>query len=473
MTIFAVIFAAIQILGLLMATFALLSTRTSQGTIAWVVTLIAFPWLGIPAYLIFGRSRYKGYVSSRAEGEQGARKKLDSVKHKISGYFAPRPQQSETLRAFEVLAKLPFTEANHIKLLINGQATFKDIFDGIKQAEHYVLIQFYIIKNDSLGQLLSQHLQDALSRDVEVFLLYDDIGSYQLDDDYLDTLTQQGAQVHSFHSHRSYQNRFQLNFRNHRKVVVVDGKHAWIGGHNVGDEYVQKDPDFPNWRDTHIRLSGPAVMGAQHSFIEDWLWVTEQLPSLNWTPHVPEVKHYQRAVILPSGPSDPFETASLMMQHAIHIAKQRIWIASPYFVPDEGVQQALRLAALRGVDVRILIPEKPDNLLIYLSAFAFLPGILKSGVKIMRYKKGFLHQKVFLIDSYLSAVGTANMDNRSFRLNFEITTLIDDVRFASQVENMLIEDFSNADVITIEEIKAKPLWFTILCRAAYLSAPVQ
>ncbi|PWQ92978.1 cardiolipin synthase [Leucothrix arctica] len=469
----AIIITAVQLLGLVMAVYALLATRTSQGTVAWVVTLIAFPWLGIPAYLIFGRTRYKGYVSSRAEGEQGARKKLDSVKYKISGYFAPRPQQNESLRAFEVLAKLPFTEANHIKLLINGQVTFDDIFTGIQQAKDYILIQFYIIKDDSLGELLSQHLQDALARGVRVFLLYDEIGSYQLDENYLDKLTDKGAQVHSFHSHRSFQNRFQLNFRNHRKVIVIDGKHSWIGGHNVGDEYIQKDPKSPYWRDTHIKLSGPVVMGAQHSFIEDWLWVTEQLPDLNWTPCVPDTKNYQRAVILPSGPSDPFETASLMMQHSIHIAKQRIWIASPYFVPDEGVQQALRLAALRGVDVRILIPEKPDNLLIYLSAFAFLPGILKAGVKIMRYKKGFLHQKVFLIDSYLSAVGTANMDNRSFRLNFEITALIDDVYFASQVEAMLLEDFNNAGAITIEEIKAKPLWFTILCRAAYLSAPVQ
>jgi len=473
MTIVAILFTAVQALGLVMAIYALLSTRTSQGTVAWVVTLIAFPWLGIPAYLIFGRTRYRGYVSSRAEGEQDAREKLDSVKHKISSYFSPRPQQNEAIRAFEVLAKLPFTEANKVSLLINGQRTFEDIFDGIQQAQNYILIQFYIIKDDELGQALLIHLLDALARNVEVFLLYDDIGSYQLGDDYLDALTDKGAQVHSFHSHRSYQNRFQLNFRNHRKVIVTDGKHAWIGGHNVGKEYIQKDPKFPNWRDTHIRLSGPAVMGAQHSFIEDWLWVTNRLPDLNWTPHVPQADHYQRAVILPSGPSDPFETASLMMQHAIHIAKKRIWIASPYFVPDEGVQQALRLAALRGVDVRILIPKKPDNLLVYLSAFAFLPGILKSGVKIMRYKRGFLHQKVFLVDSYLSAVGTANMDNRSFRLNFEITALIDDAQFASEVEAMLLEDFSYADLITIEEIKAKPLWFTILCRAAYLSAPVQ
>ena len=206
--------------------------------------------------------------------------------------------------------------------------------------------------------------------------------------------------------------------------------------------------------------------------MEDWHWVTEETLQLNWKP-VETCCSNQRALVLPSGPSDPFETASLMMQYAMHVAKKRIWIASPYFVPDEGVLQSLRLAALRGVDVRILIPEKPDNLLIYLSAFSFVSGILKAGVKIMRYQRGFLHQKVFLVDDYLSAVGTTNMDNRSFRLNFEITVLLDDHTFASEVETMLLEDFSHAKEMMIEDATSKPLWFKILCRAAYLSAPIQ
>lgn len=473
MTIMAIIFAAVQLLGLITAIFALLSTRTSQGTIAWVVSLIAFPWLSIPAYLLFGRSRFKGYISAREESEQDAQKQLDSVQHQISHYFSPKPQKNELLNAFEVLAKLPFTEANDTKLLINGVSTFDDIFSGIQQAKNYILVQFYIIKDDELGMQLSHSLQEALSRGVNVFLLHDDIGSYQLSDKYISTLIQKGAQVHSFHSQQRHHNRFQINFRNHRKIVVVDGKKAWVGGHNVGNEYVGNDPDYPYWRDTHLRLTGPSVMGVQQSFIEDWLCVTNEHPNLNWIPHIATDKHYKRVLILPSGPSDTFETAGLMMQHAIHIAKQRIWIASPYFVPDESMQQALRLAALRGIDVRILIPEKPNNLLVYLSSFAFLPGILKSGVKIMRYKRGFLHQKVFLVDDYLSAIGTANMDNRSFRLNFEITALIDDKAFTQQVERMLLDDFSNSATVTVDDIQTKPLWFKILSRAAYLTAPIQ
>ena len=467
----AILFAAVQLLGIITSIFALLTTRTSQGTIAWVVTLIAFPWLGVPAYLFFGRTRFNGYVSARLEDEKDFRNKLGLIQKGINPSIVDRAECNKELRAFEVLAKLPFSRGNQAKLLINGHKTFDDIFKGIDQAKDYILVQSYIINDDQLGKQLLDALANAVKRNIRVFLLYDDIGCYHLSERYIKSLTQAGIRVNSFHSSRSVQNRFQLNFRNHRKIVVIDGKSAWLGGHNIGDEYLGRNPKYPNWRDTHLRLDGPSALGAQLSFVEDWHWATDEALSLSWTPC--PIQSDQRVLVLPSGPSDPFETASLMMQQAMHVAKERIWIASPYFVPDEGVQQALRLAALRGVDVTILIPEKPDNLLIYLSAFSFVAGILKAGVKILRYQKGFLHQKVFLVDDYLAAVGTANMDNRSFRLNFEITAIVDDKTFASEIETMLLEDFSHSSEMLIEEIEAKPLWFTILSRAAYLSAPIQ
>ena len=472
MTTMAILFAAVQLLGIITSIFALLSTRTSQGTIAWVVTLIAFPWLGVPAYLYFGRTRFNGYVSARVDDEKDFRNKLGLFSKDIDPFLISDSKQNKALEAFEVLAKLPFSQANKTRLLINGRETFEDIFQGISEAKDYILIQSYIINDDQLGNQLLDLLVKAVKKNIRVMLLYDDIGCYHLSESYLNRLIQAGVTTNSFHSTRNIQNRFQLNFRNHRKIVIVDGKTAWLGGHNIGDEYLGRNPKYPNWRDTHIRLDGPSALGAQLSFVEDWHWATDEALLLNWTPN-PVKQGDQRVLILPSGPSDPFETASLMMQHAMHVAKDRIWIASPYFVPDEGVQQALRLAALRGVDVTILIPEKPDNLLIYLSAYSFVAGILKAGVKIMRYQRGFLHQKVFLVDDYLAAVGTANMDNRSFRLNFEITAIVDNKEFAKQVETMLLNDFSQSNEMLIEEIEAKPLWFTILSRAAYLSAPVQ
>ena len=472
MTTMALLYAVVQFLGIVTSIFALLSTRTSQGTIAWVVTLIAFPWLGVPAYLIFGRTRFNGYVTARAADEKDFRQKLGLIDKDFGPFLVDSTHRKHDLAAYETLAKLPFSEANQATLLINGEDTFYDIFQGIEKAQNYVLIQFYIIRDDDLGQQMLRSLIAAKQRGLEVYLLYDDIGCYQLDDDYLNQLNYAGISVSAFHTTRSVQNRFQLNFRNHRKIVVTDGQHAWLGGHNIGDEYLGRSRQSLDWRDTHLRLDGPAALGVQLSFVEDWHWATDQALNLRWQP-TPSLVANQRVLILPSGPSDPFETASLMMQQSMHIAKERIWIASPYFVPDEGVQQALRLAALRGVDVTILIPEKPDNLLIYLSLYAFASGILKSGVKILRYEKGFLHQKVFLVDDYLAAVGTANMDNRSFRLNFEITALVDDKSFAKNIETMLSDDFSHSSAITIDDIDSKPLWFKILSRAAYLSAPVQ
>ncbi|PID46948.1 MAG: cardiolipin synthase [Proteobacteria bacterium] len=468
----ALLYITVQILGLITAVFALLSTRTSQGTIAWVVTLIAFPWLGVPAYLIFGRTRFRGHISARIKDEKGLREQLGLDWQDIQPLLSPRPQPHENLKTFEVLAKLAFTQGNAVELLINGQRTFDSIFDGIRHAHEYLLVQFYIVRDDVLGRQLKQLLCDAASRGVRVYFLFDDIGSYTLSNSYLDSLTEAGVMVYSFHSSSRRQKRFQINFRNHRKIVIADGKVAWIGGHNVGDEYLGNTSPYDSWRDTHIRLAGPAVLGAQLSFIEDWHWVTDSIPTLNWSPCAPS-HATQRVLILPSGPSDPFETASLMMQHAIHIAEKRIWIATPYFVPDEGVQQALRLAAIRGIDVRIIIPEKMDNWLTYLSVFSFMPGILKAGVKVMQYQAGFLHQKVFLVDDYLSAVGTVNMNNRSFRLNFEITALIDDKNLAADIEAMLLNDFHHSTEMSTADIEAKPLWFKILSRAAYLSAPIQ
>ena len=216
-----------------------------------------------------------------------------------------------------------------------------------------------------------------------------------------------------------------------------------------------------------MKIVGPAVMGLQLSFQEDWNWATGQKLEVTWQP-MPAPDRNVPVLILPSGPADELETASLMFQHAIHSATKRMWIASPYFVPDEAILGALHLAALRGVDVRLLIPNDADHLLVYLSAFAFVGEMLDAGIKIYRYDQGFLHQ-----EDTAAGVGTANLVNRSFRLNFEITAIIVDRSFAQQTEEMLLADFARARLMTREELDRKPFWFRAAARAAYLSAPVQ
>ncbi|RLB67353.1 MAG: cardiolipin synthase, partial [Deltaproteobacteria bacterium] len=290
---------------------------------------------------------------------------------------------------------------------------------------------------------------------------------------YINEMLSAGIDAHSFDSTRGRRNRFQLNFRNHRKIVVVDGKTGWIGGHNVGDEYLGKDPKFGPWRDTHVKITGPAVLELQVCFLEDYRWATDTIPEVSWEA-VPAPGDDTAVLILPSGPADRLETASLMYQQAIHSAQRRIWIASPYFVPDESVLSALQLAALRGVEVRILIPDVSDSKLSYYSAYAFASDLLREGIEIYRYLPGFLHEKVFLVDDRLTGIGTANFDNRSFRLNFEVTALIvEQGKTTRAVERMFEADFAESEKMTIEDVEGKPSWFKVLARASYLTAPLQ
>ena len=302
--------------------------------------------------------------------------------------------------------------------------------------------------------------------------LYDEIGSHDLPRAYLDELRAAGIEVHEFHTRKGPRNRFQLNFRNHRKIVVVDGKVAFVGGLNVGDEYLSRNPKIGPWRDTHVRIEGPAALGAQLAFAEDWHWATGGRLDVRWDP-VPSRAGNAPVLIVPSSPADTLETANLMYIHAINSAKERIWIASPYFVPDKPVTDALQLAGLRGVDVRILIPDKPDNAMVGMAAYSYLDDASRTGGKFYRYGPGFLHEKVMLIDHSTATVGTANFDNRSFRLNFEITAVISDPAFAAEVERMFEADFAHSRVMDPGEYDRKPWWFRFGVRLARLTGPIQ
>ncbi len=468
----SIVLPLIHLLGLISAVAAMTSARTSQGAIAWIVSLVTFPYLAVPAYWIFGRPRFHGYVFARQSKDSILRSDVGPLLDNVRNRLPALGEDYGQVRAVERLARMPFSGGNEVELLIDGQATFDGIFAGLEAAQDYILTQFYIVNDDDLGRRFKDCLLRKAAGGVTVHFLYDEIGSHKLSKHYLRELRNGGVNVRAFHSSRGRGNRFQLNFRNHRKIVVVDGHTGWVGGHNVGDEYLGLNKKFGPWRDTHVKLTGPAVLGLQLSFMEDWHWATGEALEIDWTA-APDSKAYQHVLILPSGPADELETASLMYQLAIHSAEERIWIASPYFVPDEGVRNALQLAALRGVDVRILIPDRPDHLLVYLSAFAFLGEMLDVGIRVYRYEPGFLHQKVFLVDDYAAGVGTANLDNRSFRLNFEVTAIVLDRAFNVQVAQMLLADFDRARPMTREKLDGKSRLFKLACRAAHLLAPVQ
>jgi len=461
-----------QVLGLLSAVHAIMSSRTPQGSIAWTVSLITFPYVAVPAYWVLGRNKFNGYVLAR----QHELELIDDVVRRANQHIRntglPDSSQSGAITGAEKMARVPLSGGNDVTLLVDGDDTFASIFAGIDAAEHYVLVQFYIVRDDELGRELAARLTAKARQGVRVFFLYDEIGSLGLPRSYADGLRAAGVEINPFHSRKGSGNRFQLNFRNHRKTVVVDGRIAWIGGHNVGDEYVGHHPDLGRWRDTHMRVEGPAVIGAQLAFVEDWRWATDELPdNLIWTPHTANSGE-AGVLVIASGPADDLETASLMYTQAINSARKRIWIASPYFVPDDSIVQALQLAGLRGVDVRILIPEKTDNKLVTLSAYSFFNEVSATGAQFFRYQDGFLHEKVMLVDDNVATVGTANFDNRSFRLNFEITAVVVDVEFAAQVEAMFLNDFQNSRLMAADEYDKKSYWFKLAVRTARLTAPI-
>ena len=459
-----------HVLGFLSSIHAVMSTRTSQGAIAWVVSLNTFPYIAVPAYWVFGRSTFRGYVTARQTGDLEIQHIVQTASAESADLRSTAARTGAT-RAAELLAEMPALRGNTVGLLIDGDATFASIFDGIEQARDYVLVQFYIVKDDGLGRELQSRLITKALEGVRVFFLYDEVGSYKLPGRYLEELRNAGVEAAAFHSRKGPRNRFQINFRNHRKIVVVDGRTAWVGGHNVGDEYLGKDSTFGHWRDTHLKIEGPAALAVQLSFFEDWHWATDAVPDLEWTPqHIDD--DGVDVLIVPSGPADVLETAGLMFIHAINSAQDRIWIASPYFVPDEPVMAALQLAGLRGVDVRILIPDKPDHLLVYLAAYSYFDEAGSTGVKIYRYREGFLHEKAMLVDHQMAAVGTANFDNRSFRLNFEITAFVADEDFAAEVEQMFLDDFTASREMQPGDYADRSFWFKLAVRLARLTAPV-
>jgi len=470
---FGYVLGVIHLLGIIAALHAVFTVRTAQGAIAWAMSLIFIPYFTLIPYLVFGARSFYAYIQARRQANQEMHVAMANLNWRPWVEEALTARESESyaaLRAMPKLGRMPCLANNQVKLLIDGKATFDAIFAAIGQAREVVLVQFFIIHDDTLGKALQQLLLRKAAEGVQVFVLYDRVGSHALPASYSQVLRDGGVQIHAFATRRGWFNRFQVNFRNHRKIVVVDGVAGFIGGHNVGDEYLGEDPRLSPWRDTHVQIGGPVLACLQESFAEDWYWATRQLPPLILPDTYPDNGVLCQA--LASGPADPQETCSLFFIEAIHSASRRVWITSPYFIPDEAVFAALRLAVLRGVDVRILIPSRPDHRIVYAASSLFAFEAVRAGVRMFRYQPGFLHQKVVLVDDEVSAIGSANLDNRSFRLNFEITLLTVDRQFADEVEAMLIDDFEQAREITAEDSRDTHRIQQLGMRIARLISPI-
>src|ERR1700737_1159296 len=463
-----------HVLGVIAAVHAILNTRTSQGAIAWAVSLTAMPYFTLIPYLFLGRSKFTGYVDARRLESELLRTRAYPAEWDTRASSTGRPTDefgTAIIRTLTRLGGMPFLPGNSVRTLVNGDATFSAILAAIEGARDYVLVQFFIVRDDALGQLLKHALLAKAAQGGRVYFLYDSIGSFDLPRRYVSALRAGGVEMHPFATNRRFVNRFQINFRNHRKIVVVDGARAFVGGHNVAVEYLGGNRRLSPWRDTHIEVRGPVVASTQFVFVEDWHWGTQELPRLDAPPE-DEPNDDMHCLVMATGPADKQETCSLFFVEAINAARERLWITTPYLVPDEAVSSALRLAVLRGVDVRILIPSRRDHYVVFEASILYAHDLLRAGVRIFRYRPGFMHQKVLLIDSVAAAVGSANLDNRSFRLNFEITVLTIDRAFSAEVEAMLARDFGEAFEVDCSEYRKAPAWRRVAMHVARLFSPI-
>jgi len=461
------LYAANYLLALGFIISEIFRSRTPQGSIAWILSLLILPFPMTLFYAIFGLKAFDDYAAVQTHSGRVLRK-VRASKTKI----LDQPSSAE----WPVLAnvsQLPFLSGNDVELLIDGDATFSSLLDGISRAEKTLFVQFYIIHDDELGQEFATRLIERAMAGVDIYLLYDDVGCFWLPRAYKQRLVDAGVKVHGFnHRHRFLRilGPTRIQYRNHRKLVIVDGSEAWIGGLNVGDEYMGRNKKFGRWRDTHVRFKGPAVLAAELSFREDWQWATGK--DLKTVPIGDvEIAGDQSMLIMPTGPADELESCAIAFDDVIGQSNKRLWIVSPYFVPDVSMETALFAAQMRGVDVRILIPDKPDHRLVWLASIAFAFRMVKHGIDVYRYKDGFLHQKVILVDDKLAGVGTVNFDNRSFRINFEITMWFTHDKMIRDVEKMLRRDFTDSDKVELGR-GSQPVMMRFLSQAARLFSPI-
>jgi cardiolipin synthase len=457
-------------LGLYYVVDIIMSGRTSQGTIAWIMALLLFPYLSVILYMVFGGRKLEDYAIARQAGDRAINHLGRELETREDLKELAGELRDPQIDALCNIARLPVSGWNRCDLLINGEATFGSILEGIRRAEKYILLQFFIIHDDTIGRKLRDLCIEKAQTGIPVYFLYDKIGCAGLPKAYLDPLIAAGVHIAVFRVGRGLINRLRVNFRNHRKIVITDGHTAWVGGHNIGDEYLGKSKRFGAWRDTHVIMEGPVARAVQLSFCEDWYWATETLPEVSW--NMPPKRGKEAVLCMPTGPSDIFETGALWVVHAINMAWERCWILSPYFVPDGSVINALQLAALRGVDVRIVIPANPDKRVVWWAAHSYFAAMDDVGVSILKYQEGFMHQKVILIDDRLAAIGTANLDNRSLRINFEITMMFTERAFIKKVADMCESDFAACVAVQPGESKKWSLPFRIATRTARLLAPI-
>jgi len=467
------LFSLLHLLGLLAALHAILKSSTPQGAVGWSIALVAFPAVVLPLYLVFGSTHFGGYVEVLRTGTLAEHSdKIAEILEQVVEYqHQANPAQCASVNVLQKLARMPFLDSCRAELLIDGQATYRRMHEELAKAREYILVLYYKVLDDESGRAFRDHLMERSRQGIRVYFVFDELGSAGIRGSFLRRLRAAGVKAFPFRTARGFRHSLQLNFRNHRKILVVDGKVALVGGLNIGDRYLGRSRHFGPWRDTHVVLEGPAVMGVQLVFAEDYYWATGgTLPEVSWRPQIPEPGTLA-CTYLSSGPADRLKVGLLFFLECIGAARTRLWLATPYFIPDSSILNALRMADLRGVEVRILIPPGRYEPGMRLAALSFLAELRDTGIKLYEYP-GYNHSKVMLVDDWLSWVGSSNLDSRSLRLNFEGNFVALGADFGGQVKRMLEEDFAHSTPLNLGDLNKIGLLTRLGSRLLRLLAPV-
>ena len=449
--------------------------KAPATTWAWLMIMIIFPGIGFIIYLLLGQN----FSRARLFKEK---KEFDTIKRReLSKGFASEEHEHIGGEQYLDLIRMNYTHSgakctynNEVDVYYNGVDKFKQLIKDLKNAKKFIHIQYYIIRPDRLGKKIMSILEEKAAEGVEVRFLVDSMGSYRVTKRSLKNFTKSGGKFEIFFPGILPHVNTRINYRNHRKMVIIDGEYGYIGGFNVGDEYIGEDKHIGFWRDTHIRIRGEAVNDLTDRFLLDWCYASgEEIDDFSkFYPEKP-IRDGDIAIqIVTSGPDHNEEYIKNAYMKMINNAKKYVYLETPYFVPDAPMLEALKLSALSGVDVRLIIPGKPDHIFMKWAASAYIGDLLNAGAKVYLYQNGFIHAKTIVADGKVCTVGTANMDMRSYCLNFEVNAFIYDDRVANNLETQFFKDIEDCKVMTKEEYDKRSIALRIRESIIRLISPI-
>ena len=463
---------ALYVLTVLAVIVVVLSeNRNPVKSIAWVLVLILLPVVGLVIYLIFGRSLKGMKLISRSDLRELRR--MNDYSGKVEMDYDLSDSSRQLISLVNKLTEPHLFEGNDIDVFTAGLDKFETMKRDIEEAREYIHLQYFIIENDDVGSELISLLMRKAAEGVQVRVLYDYVGSFYMRPRVLKQMRAAGVEVHPFLEVSLANVAFRVNWRNHRKVVVIDGRVGYVGGMNIANRYVIGDKKWQPWRDTHLRISGEAVAAMEYSFAIDWNFTTRKLltlPTMHYSE--PHARIDYLVQMVGSGPTNRWNNISLVFFKAIALAKRCIYIQTPYFLPSDSLLKALQSAALSGVDVRLMIPRKTDSLMLRLATGSYIKECLLSGMKIYFYDDGMMHAKVVIVDDEFVTTGSTNCDFRSFEHNFELNALIYSKEFNNKMKDIFEADLQHSSRVSLGKWKQRPITQKALESVVRLISPI-